>query len=167
MNPDIPTVDEYMTPGAHVVAPHEKVARAKTLMRDHSIRHLAVMEDGKLVGVVSDRDLAGAQTGKSKGGPYVDEAMSSKPYTVASGTLLNAVVRTMAKRKFGSAVVTDHGAIVGVFTTTDALEALCDVLEGTVSRRTTESVGVRPPSRGRRTKLTARELKGRPSSRAW
>jgi CBS domain-containing protein len=51
---------DCMTPGAYVVVPHENASRAKSLMREHGIRHLPVMEDGKLVGIVSDRDLAEA-----------------------------------------------------------------------------------------------------------
>src|SRR5437763_979869 len=106
MNRDIPTVGDYMTPGAYVVVPHETVARAKSFMREHGVRHLPVMEDGKLVGIVSDRDLAEAHSLR-RGGPIVGEAMTGKPYAAAPSGLLNVVARAMAKRKCGSAVVID------------------------------------------------------------
>jgi CBS domain-containing protein len=165
MNRDIPTVGDYMTPGAYVVASHETVSEAKNLMRDHGIRHLPVMTDGKLVGVVSDRDLAEARALRAGDAP-VEDAMTRNPFTATPGTLLNVVARTMAKRKCGSAVVVDRDGVVGVFTTSDAMEALSDALEGKASRRSTETIGAQPPTRTRRAKLSAGEREGRPLSRA-
>lgn len=165
MSPDIPTVGDYTTPGAYLALSHEKVGRAKTVMRERGIRHLPVMEDGKLVGIVSDRDLADVHSSRP-GGAIVGEAMTGKLYTVASNALLNVVAREMAKRQFGSAVVIDRNGVVGVFTTTDAMEALADTLEGKVGRRGTESIAAKPAARTRRAKVSTRKPRGRPVTRA-
>lgn len=168
MNRDIPTVGDYMTPGVYLVVAHETVTRAKAVMREHGLRHLPVMENGKLVGVVSDRDLAEVRSTRP-GGPIVGEAMTGKPYTVAPTTLLNVVARTMAKLRYGSAVVIDRKGVVGVLTTTDAMEALADTLEGKAARRSTENIAARPAAKTRtgRAKLSPSELRGRAASRAW
>lgn len=166
MNRDVPTVGEYMTPGAYVVAAHDKVSQAKRLMQEHGIRHLPVMRDGTVAGIVSDRDLSQAQAF----GPrslMVEDAMTGNPYTVAPGAMLNVVARAMVKRKCGSAIVMDRNGVVGILTTTDAMQALADVLEGKASRQSTESIGARPPVPTRRAKLSASEVRGRAASRAW
>ena len=57
-----------------------------------------------------------------------EEAMTQAPYTVTPDTPLDEVVATMAGQRYGSALVMEHERIVGVFTTTDALEALVELL---------------------------------------
>lgn len=55
--------------------------------------------------------------------------MTREPYVVAPDTALDDVVRAMASRKFGSAVVADHGKVVGIFTTVDACAAFAELLQ--------------------------------------
>jgi acetoin utilization protein AcuB len=167
MNADVPTVGDYMTPGAYVVAVHDKVSQAKRIMQEHGIRHLPVMkDDGTVAGIVSDRDLSQAQA-LHPNGLTVEDAMTPRPYTVAPNAMLNVVARAMVKRRCGSAVVVDRNAVVGILTTIDAMQALADVLEGKASRQTTEGIGARPPAATRRAKLSAGEVRGRAASRAW
>jgi acetoin utilization protein AcuB len=60
----------------------------------------------------------------------VAEAMTPEPYSVTPDAPLWEVAKHMAREKFGCAVVTDEGgAVVGLFTTTDALNVLADVTE--------------------------------------
>jgi acetoin utilization protein AcuB len=122
-------------------------------MEDYGVRHLPVMDHGELVGMLSDRDMNLVQS-LAPVPPdtiTVEDAMTAEPYAVAPETLLQEVARRMADRRIGSAVVVDHGAVVGVFTTTDALNALADTLEGKDLRRTYESVPTAPPA-GRRSR---------------
>jgi acetoin utilization protein AcuB len=109
-------------------------------MNEHEIRHLPVVVGSELVGVVSDRDLSLVQT-LAQASPEtltVEDAMTPEPYVVAPNVPLQAVARAMIRRKIGSAVVVDSGSVVGVFTVTDALQALVEVLEGTATRRAYE-----------------------------
>jgi acetoin utilization protein AcuB len=142
----VPRVADYMTPGPYSVGPYEPLPKAHELMRDHEIRHLPVVADGMLVGVLSERDLNLVQT-LAHARPEeitVEDAMTSDPFTVSPDAPLNHVARIMEQRKIGSAIVLDHGGIAGVFTLTDALQALVDALEGTYPRRTYEGVTTAP-----------------------
>lgn len=106
------------------------------MMQDHGIRHLLVLDGGKLVGVVSERDLALIhQLPPTAGEPFtVEHVMTPEPYAVPAHTGLNRVVREMARRKCGSTVVTEGSAYIGIFTTIDALGAFADALEGKHAR---------------------------------
>jgi CBS domain-containing protein len=159
----VPTVGDYMTPGAYAIAPHESVAQAKKLMRELGVRHLVVLKDDKLVGVLSERDIGARPTHDESS---IDELVHGDPWAVAPDMRLNVVARAMAKHRHDSVVVIDHGGVVGVFTTTDALDALADALEGKGLRRTTENIGTEPPTGTRRARVTPRELRGRSVGRS-
>jgi acetoin utilization protein AcuB len=95
-----------------------------------------VLAGGRLVGLLSERDLALIETLHSVDPDMTlaEEAMTQAPYTVASNTPLDEVAATMAEQRYGSAVVMDRDKIVGVFTTTDALQALVELLRPHPSR---------------------------------
>src|SRR5262249_49738409 len=124
-----PPVVDYMTAAPEVIAPHEPLATATRLMRDLRIRHLPVVDDGKLVWIVSERDikLAAELPGIDVDTLPIEQLMTRKPYAVRSETPLNVAARAMASRKIGSAVVVEGKSVVGVLTTTDALGALVDL----------------------------------------
>jgi acetoin utilization protein AcuB len=127
----IPHIDRYMTPAPHSIGQEQPLAQAHKLMRDHQIRHLPVLHGGKLVGVLSDRDLHLIETLRDVDPETVtvEEAMSPTVYTIAPKAALDEVVREMARHKYGCAVIEDGGKVVGVFTTVDALRAFADMLE--------------------------------------
>jgi acetoin utilization protein AcuB len=58
----------------------------------------------------------------------VSEAMAQSPYLVSPDAALDEVVSAMAQNKYGSAVVTQHERVVGIFTTVDACRAFADLL---------------------------------------
>lgn len=124
------TVGTYMTKSPVVVDRATTMAHALRIMDEQGFRHLPVTAGGKLVGVVSERDLKIVENmhGIDSGLCIVGDFLLGAPYTVAPGAPLGEVVRTMADHKYGSAVVVEDGAVVGVFTTTDALRALAAVL---------------------------------------
>ena len=53
----VPSVADYMTTGPHMVGPYESLPKAHEIMREHGIRHLPVVAEGTLVGILSDRYL--------------------------------------------------------------------------------------------------------------
>jgi acetoin utilization protein AcuB len=142
-----------MTPTPHVIAPHETLVQARQLMEDYGVRHLPVTDDGRLVGILSDRDINLVQSLAPLvlESINVEDAMNSPPYSVPIDAPLQEVARTMAVHKFGCAIVVDHGAVVGVFTTIDALHALADSLEGKHVRKTYDAVATAAPA-GRRSR---------------
>ncbi|WP_240807022.1 CBS domain-containing protein [Polyangium spumosum] len=127
-----PTVADYMTRSPHSIGFDQTLVQAHKLMREHDIRHLPVLRGGRLVGILSERDLAFVEALRDVDSAKVtvEEAMTPLPYTIAPDASLGAVAREMAEHRYGSAVVMREGHVVGVFTTTDALRALADALGG-------------------------------------
>jgi acetoin utilization protein AcuB len=136
------TVQGFMTFAPRVVSSSSTLAEAHRLMREGGIRHLPVVDGGRLVGVVSQRDLYLLETldGIDLEAERVAEAMTPDPYACPPGAPLDQVALAMADRKLGSAVVVEQGEVVGLFTTVDALRALA----GLVGRRRERQDG-RPP----------------------
>lgn len=141
-------IRQFMTPNPITIAAYQPLTAAHKVMREHHVRHLPVLAEGKLVGVVSMRDLYFIETlpGANPDEVLVSEAMSSEVYTVGPTTPLDEVVREMADNKYGSVVVVDGARIVGVFTTVDALRALLE--SSAPTRRPRAAAGPSsPPSR--------------------
>lgn len=124
------SVGELMTRSPHTIGSDQKLAIAHKLMREHGLRHLPVLRAGRLVGVLTQRDLYFLETiaGVDITIDTVTDAMSAEVYTVAPDVSLREVARTMAEHKYGCAVVLEHGTVVGIFTATDALRHLGDAL---------------------------------------
>jgi acetoin utilization protein AcuB len=123
-----------MTPFPYSVDVETPVDEAERFMREHKIRHLPVMEKGVLKGVITDRDIK-LMLGPDFAYPNprelkVGNAMIEDCYTVELATPLVAVLRHMAEHRLGSALVTRHGKLAGVFTVTDACRAFADHIDG-------------------------------------
>lgn len=125
------TVQQFMTRSPHTIEHDQTLAAAHRIMRDYDIRHLPVVQAGKLVGIVSQRDLHIIASLKDvdSDAVKVSEAMSTEVYTVSPGTSVREVASEMATQKYGSAVVMEETNVIGVFTTVDALGVLYGLLE--------------------------------------
>ena len=128
---DIP-VEEYTTPNLLTVGPKDSAQKIKSLMDENSVRHIPVLNDGDIVGIVSDRDLKLLDGFlESFDSVTADLIMRKNPFTVMPDTPLSEVVYNMSDRKIGSALVHDKSAnFLGIFTSTDALNALLELLQG-------------------------------------
>ncbi len=126
----IPTIQKYMTTAPHSIGTEQTLAHAHEVLRTHHIRHLPVLQGGKLVGMLTQRDLALVETLKDVDpqAVKVEDAMSNEVYTVAPDAPLDEVVQEMAEKKYGSAVVVSNHKVVGIFTTVDVCTALADLL---------------------------------------
>lgn len=124
------TIERYMSPSPHTIGSDQPLSAAHQIMQRYDIRHLPVLRGGRIVGVVSLRDLHLMETlpGVHADELSVEEAMSQDVYSVSRDAPLEQVARAMATRKLGSAVVLERNKVVGVFTTVDALYALADAL---------------------------------------
>jgi acetoin utilization protein AcuB len=124
------TIAEFMTKSPVLVERTATMASALRTMDQHGFRHLPVMAGGKLVGVVSERELKIVENmrGIDSAMCVVGDFIVGPPYSVSPTATLREVAREMAAHKYGSAVVVDDGKVVGLFTTTDALRALDSVL---------------------------------------
>jgi acetoin utilization protein AcuB len=125
------TIEPFMTHSPHTIGRDQTLATAHRLMRQFNIRHLPVLDGGTLVGMLSERDLDFVET-LSDVEPEsiaVTEAMSQVVYSVSPQEQLQKVSQMMADNRVGSAVVVEEGRVVGLFTTIDALRALCHLLK--------------------------------------
>ncbi|MCB0353740.1 MAG: CBS domain-containing protein [Bdellovibrionales bacterium] len=146
------TIREVMTPFPHSIGLDQSLSLAKERMREFNIRHLPVQDGGKLVGIVTDRDMSFALglEKKSDDEMSVEEVYTAEPYTVSAGTRLGRVLEHMAKDHIGCALVLEHDKLVGIYTTVDAcrdlsllLEQGPDALGRTSSFRTTPAAAQR------------------------
>jgi acetoin utilization protein AcuB len=130
MTKSIPQIKKYMTTDVKTIGDEQPMSTAHSMMRGHHIRHLPVLHQGKLVGIVSDRDLRLIETLQEVDPTKVavSEAMTTDTYVVSPDAGLDEVVGMMAANKYGSAVVVDHGHVVGIFTTVDACGAFAELL---------------------------------------
>jgi acetoin utilization protein AcuB len=122
------TVREYMTASPYTIGVEQTLDVAAQLMREQRIRHLPVLRGGKLVGILSERDiqLVSGLPNVDPAAVTVEEAMSDMVYSVGPETAIEEVAAEMAAHKYGAALVTERGRVTGVFTTIDALHAVAD-----------------------------------------
>lgn len=124
-NSDHP-IRHFMTPTPHSVGRDQPLSVAHERMRKYGIRHLPVLDAGKLAGVLSQRDALLVETLRDvdPATTPVEDAMSTDVYVAAPDTPLREVAIAMLDHKYGCAVVVEANHVVGIFTTVDALRAL-------------------------------------------
>ncbi|MGA9521851.1 MAG: CBS domain-containing protein [Myxococcaceae bacterium] len=115
-----------MTPAPETVNLRCSIAEAYDIMQSLKVRHLPVVDDGKLVGILSERDLCIAKIahGIDPTDIAVGEVMIRDIYTVEPDTPIEEAALAMVEGRFGSSVVLSRGEVAGIFTTTDALRVL-------------------------------------------
>ena len=130
MSKVIPSIQKYMTTSPHTVGSDQTLAHAHRLLREHTIRHLPVLRGGKLVGMLTERDLALVESLKDVDASkvLVEEAMSTSLFQVSPDAPLDQVVAEMAAKKYGSAVVVQNQNVVGILTNVDVCSALAELL---------------------------------------
>ena len=136
MSKPIPSIQKYMTTSPHSIGREQKLSKAHAMMREHAFRHLPVLEGGKLVGLVTMRDLHLIETLRDVevNEVAVEDAMTSDVYAVSPDAPLDEVAAEMAERKYGCTIVMQNDRVVGVFTTVDACRALHDLLHGRLAK---------------------------------
>lgn len=118
-----------MTPFPYSVGVDASLRQAHEMMVAHQVRHLPVLRGHALVGVVSDRDIKRALD-PDLGLPPMDELFVRdvyvpEPISVDDAAPLDEVLEQMASEHIGSVLVTKHGRLVGIFTSTDACRVYC------------------------------------------
>jgi acetoin utilization protein AcuB len=122
-------VGDVMQTSVTTIAPKTPLAEAARLLRRRGIRHLPVVEDGALVGIVSDRDFkrAAGRTETPLGGSMgdaltADGIMTRAVITVSRSFPIEEAAGLMVKEKVSALPVTERGRLIGLVTETDVLE---------------------------------------------
>lgn len=126
----MPTVAQYMTMQPWTIRSDATLEQARALMREHGIRHLPVLDAGKLVGILSERDvLTSGAAGDGAAETLVESAMTVEVYTAHCDDALDEVLDEMGEHKYGSVVVRDRrDHVTGIFTAVDALQFFAEIL---------------------------------------
>ena len=132
-------VSEWMTPAPLTVAPSTPIPKVQDLMLYRRIRHLPVVEDGRLVGIITDRDMRTVQPSPATGLAeremhYLLErltvrAVMTRPVlTIAPHESLAEAVRLMLENRIGGLPVTEGDRVLGILTEVDLLRGFSTTL---------------------------------------
>ena len=128
----MPTMVEAMTPFPYTIQVGESVKTAMAVMAAKNIHHLPVVQGNEILGLITDRDIKLAlAVGKGIGDATdlkVEDVCTTEPYVVDFSTRLDEVLGRMLDDRYGSALVTRHGKLVGIFTMVNACRRLRDML---------------------------------------
>jgi len=127
------TVQNFMSSLPRTIGLDQSLKKAMDIMQEHQIRHLPVLDGKKLVGVLTERDIAVARNFQGSAELRVEGVMMPMTYSVKPETPLEEVASHMAEHRYGSVVVQNHaGEVVGIFTAVDALRALSEIIRGEI-----------------------------------
>jgi acetoin utilization protein AcuB len=129
-----------MTPNPLTVTPRNAIRTAVNLMREGGFRRLPVVDRGRLVGIITDRDLR-----RAANSPFVvreqwydnfildhievGSCMTPNPVTISPTEPVAEAARLMRNHKIGGLPVVSEGQLIGIVTETDLLDFLIRTLE--------------------------------------
>ena len=126
-------VQEYTSPLDLTATEDMKVSEVYQRMQANGFRHVPVLNGKKLVGILSDRDISLVLKIDNLSEINVKDIMVADPYCAYASSSIVDVAFNMAKRKIGSALIlNDDGELEGIFTSTDALNALIEITRGEI-----------------------------------
>ena len=125
------SVADFMTKDLVTVRESDDLALAESLLRLGGIRHLPVVRDRRLVGILTQRDiLRSGSSGKPTARELpVSDVMTRQPTSVPPAMALASAARLMLERKFGCLPVCEQdGTLVGIVTEADFVRFAADVV---------------------------------------
>lgn len=132
-------VETWMKKNPVTIENDATVIEAMHLMKEKNIRRLPIMSKGKIVGILTEKMVTEFKPSKATSldtweihyilsKTPVTEAMNPKPYKVTPDTELTEAAQLLHDRKLnGVLVVSEKDELLGIFTTTNALEALIEI----------------------------------------
>jgi CBS domain-containing protein len=123
------SIESLMTICSTVVEPDTTLREASELCHDLKSRHLPVLSDGRLVGLLSDRDLRAAAGSGQPAETPVERIMSSQLITLAPDARSSRAAALMIENRISAIPVVLDEALVGLLTTTDLIDHAAEVLQ--------------------------------------
>ena len=125
----IPPIKSVMTAFPHSIELGQPLGRALEMMTEHGIRHLPVVKNDLLVGLLTERQVRLALRPDGAGKSVrVRDVATDAIYVVELSEPLDVVLLEMAKRRVNAALVVKEGRLVGIFTEIDALRCFGEML---------------------------------------
>ena len=121
-------VKDRMSKEPVTIAPDSSVDEALNLMREKGVRHLPVLEDGVVVGVVNDIELRTAWFPSLLDELHVKDVMATEFLTVAPTDSVFQAARLLYHHKLTGLLVSDNGKLVGIITLADILALFVEFL---------------------------------------
>lgn len=131
-------IKEIVIPGLETIKPDVSMIEVDKAMRSLNIRHLPVMENGKLIGILSNRDVQRAMTphaGSDSTQTHIykhkkaSEFMSSPVFVMRENEEVVKMIQEMLRRKISCTVIQDENdKLIGIVTTEDLLLLLLDLM---------------------------------------
>ncbi|TCL34466.1 acetoin utilization protein AcuB [Anaerospora hongkongensis] len=147
-------VSNRMTANPFTLSANATVADASEVMRTHKFRRLPIVENGKLVGIVTDRDLREVSPSPATtlsifelnyllAKMMVKDIMKKDVLTIQANSTIEEAALLMYKNKIGGLVVVDEqAAVIGVITETDIFKTFVDVMGITQGKTTRITIDV-------------------------
>jgi acetoin utilization protein AcuB len=104
------------------------VSDAINLMKKRSIRHLPVVEEGVLVGWITEGDIRQAYLASLIEQVSIGDIMITDPLTISSEANLEEAAEILYRHGIGGLPVVDNGTLVGVITVADIMAAFIEVM---------------------------------------
>jgi acetoin utilization protein AcuB len=131
-------IERWMKFVVHTVKPLDSVAHARAILEEHRINQLPVVVNGRLVGIVTDRDLrdalravqiASTEAGDKKTAPATSEqipvetVMTTSVLTLKPKDSLTEAASLMRQERIGAIPIVEDGVLHGIITRSDILDA--------------------------------------------
>src|ERR687884_2032372 len=117
------TLADLMTSDVLSVAPEDTIGEAAQKMVDREVSSVAVLDFGRLIGILTERDLTRAVAGRTHSSEArVREWMTADPVTVEEGTSAAEAAQTMLEHGFRHLPVVADGRAVGIVSIRDVAE---------------------------------------------
>ena len=137
-------IEQWMTRKVHCAKPLDSINHARELMATHRVNQLPVVVDGRVVGIVTDRDLRDAfpsvfertmegvrkpPKGADPNAITVQLVMTENVLTLAPKDTVAEAARRMRQERIGALPVVENGRLVGILARSDLLDALVALAE--------------------------------------
>lgn len=134
------TLGEVMTRNVKTMQADQVLLEAMQFLRQHSVRHVPVLQDGKLVGILTDRDIKRATPSALAPGQRelwekvvketpLTRVMTRDPMTATPEMTLEKGLRAFVDENIGCLPVLEGGQLVGIVTARDMFRAMLKILE--------------------------------------
>ena len=133
-------VAELMTENVITLSSTESLTAARKLMSEHNIRHIPIVDDGQLAGVISQRDVLAMEESPLMAGSTeqrfqreqeirIADCLRDKVVSIESAASALSAARYLQKHKLGCLPVVDEGKLVGIITDSDYINVAINLME--------------------------------------